>query len=315
MFAALKRRIPWLSLKHPFTARELRRVNHDLPAFFRKLTDFWTTLGYAALIHGAFFILALITYGHFLPALPIILMPFLTPFGTPIGMGILHSILYWAMMIGICNQVTHLIARDVASGTWAVLRSTPHPGTAILGAKLFVVASVWSKVLRTLVVTRGVALVLIPAAIYLQRQSSETHPAMAFDFISAIVFLLQPYVDAFMVAGLSAVCALLIANATWAKVGAYGLIASVYGALNSAGAFWLLLRSPLGGLSGLLVPLGHWAPLVAAVIPPLPHTDVSERVLLVAVFYLLLPLLIGVVAVMQASRLTSHVYSDNPGQS
>src|SRR5258708_7569617 len=314
MYAALIRRIPWLSPKHPLTAREMRRVNHDLPKFFRKLTDFWTTLGYAALIHGSFFILALITYGHFLPALPIILMPFLTPFGTPIGMGILHSILYWAMMIGICNQTTHLIARDVESGTWAVLRSTPHPNTAILGAKLRVVASVWGKVLRTLVVTRVIALVLIPAAIYLQRQSSETHPAMAFDFISAFVFLAQPYVDALVVATLSAASALLIANATWAKIGAYGLIATVYGAINALGAFWLLLRSPLGGLAGLLVPLGHWAPLVAAIIPPMPHVEMPERMLAVTTFYLILPLLIALVAARQSIRTTAQVYSDIPAR-
>ncbi len=314
MFAALIRRIPWLSPKHPLTAREMRRVNHDLPKFFRKLTDFWTTLGYAALLHGAFFILALITYGHFLPALPIILMPFLTPFGTPIGMGILHSILYWAMMIGICNQTTALIARDVESGTWAVLRLTPHPGTAILGAKLRVVIGVWGRVLRTLVVTRVIALILIPAAIYLQHQSSETHPTMAFDFISAFVFLAQPYVDAFLVASLSAVVALLIANPTWAKIGAYGLIATVYGTLNAAGAFWLLLRSPLGGLAGLLVPLGHWAPLVAAIIPPMPHVEVAERVLATTLFYLLLPLLVGLIAVLQANRLTNKVYADVAAQ-
>src|SRR5579871_2692923 len=128
MLGVIKRRFPSLTANHPLTLREASRLPRELPTFIRKLTVLWTALGYAALVHGAFFLAALIGYGHVFSSVPPVLMPFLTPFGTPIALGMLHSVLYWAMLVGICNYTTLLIARDMETHTWTILRTTPYNG-------------------------------------------------------------------------------------------------------------------------------------------------------------------------------------------
>src|SRR5258706_4742219 len=104
------RRFPWLRADHPLVVRESRRINHNLPTILRKLTDPWTMLGYAALIHGSFFAFSLIGFQRMFFGISDLMLPFLTPFGTPIAAAFLHSILYWALMIGLANHTTFLIA-------------------------------------------------------------------------------------------------------------------------------------------------------------------------------------------------------------
>src|SRR5258708_37442624 len=106
MFGYLYKRFPWLGPKHPLVVREKRRVNHELPRLIRKMTDPWTTLGSAALIHGAMFMASLIGYGRLFPGLPIILLPFLTPCGTSLAAAMLHSVVYFATLIGGCDYTT-----------------------------------------------------------------------------------------------------------------------------------------------------------------------------------------------------------------
>ncbi len=307
MFGYLYKRFPWLGPKHPLVAREQRRVNHELPRLIRKMTDPWTTLGYAALIHGAMFMVSLIGYGRLFPGMPIILMPFLTPFGTPLAAAMLHSVLYWAMLIGVCNYTTFLVGHDVETRTWNILQTTPYPAYALLGAKLSVVARMWTRVLRMLLLTRALALLVLPTAIYLQQQGAETRPFGSADFLSAAVFLAQPFVDAFLIASLSVVSALAIRNSMWSKVGAYGLIAIVYGGLSVLGSFWLIFRSPLGALAGLLVPLSHWAPLVSAVVRPISQAEYGQRGLAVAGIYFVLPLFIGIFGLIFAHQLARRI--------
>src|SRR3954466_2254758 len=120
------RRFPWLRSDHPLVMRESRRINHNLPTFLRKLTDPWTMLGYAALIHGAFFALSLIGFQRLIFGMSNLFLPFLTPFGTPIVAAFVHSVLCWALMIGLANHTTYLIASDVSTGSWDMLRLAPY---------------------------------------------------------------------------------------------------------------------------------------------------------------------------------------------
>src|SRR5258706_5274597 len=64
MWSLLIRRFRWLDPYHPIAVRESRRNYPELPRFIRKLTDPWTMLGYAAMLHGIFFILSLIGYSR-----------------------------------------------------------------------------------------------------------------------------------------------------------------------------------------------------------------------------------------------------------
>src|SRR5689334_21389998 len=165
MKGILTRRFPWLRADHPLVVRDSRRVNRELPKFLRKLTDPWTMLGYAALVHGAFFALSLIGFQRLIFGMSDLFLPFLTPFGTPLVAAFLHSILYWALMIGLANYSTLLIASDVSTQTWDVLRLTPYSGGTILGAKLVASVRVWGRVIRALLITRLIAVLILPAAI------------------------------------------------------------------------------------------------------------------------------------------------------
>src|SRR5438552_17103013 len=103
MWSLLIGRFHWLNPSHPIAVREANLTRLPLPPLIRKLTDPWTMLGYAALLHGIFFVLSLVSYSRLNKLFPNMMLPFLTPFGTPVAAAILHSILYWAMLIGICN--------------------------------------------------------------------------------------------------------------------------------------------------------------------------------------------------------------------
>lgn len=302
MIGFATRRFPWLKADHPLVVRESRRVNRELPKFLRKLTDPWTMLGYAALVHGAFFALSLIGFQRLIFGMSDLFLPFLTPFGTPIVAALLHSVLYWALMIGLANHTTYLIARDVSTGTWDILRLTPYTSGTILGAKLMASARVWARVVRALLITRLVAVLILPAAIVFQQQGSDGRAFATLDLVSAFVFIAQPLVDGLLVVGLSAMAAFIIQSTTWARLGAYGLIAVVYGALSGMGSFWLIFRSPMGALAGALTPLAHWAPLAAAVLKPQSPQEFALRTLMMVLIYLILPLAIAFVSLTLARR-------------
>src|SRR5260221_1060537 len=210
----------WLDPRNPIAVREARRKPQKLPTFFRKLTEPWPMLGYATALHGFFFLLGLMGYNRINAVIPGLILPFLTPFGTPISAGILHTILYWAMLIGLCNYTTYFVASDIETGTWRLLRLTPASGKEILLAKLAAVGRVWSKVLIMLVMTRIVASLLIPFAIIFQRQN-DFPTLFPPNLISAVIFIMQPIVDAMLVCSISVLCSLLIRNSVWANVGAY----------------------------------------------------------------------------------------------
>jgi hypothetical protein len=307
MLSVLTRRFPWLSPSHPLAAREAHRDHQTLPTLLRKLTDPWTMLGYAALLHGMFFIISLFSYNRINRAFPNMMLPFLTPFGTPVAVAVLHSILYWAMLIGICNQMTYFISSDLQAGTWGVLRTAPYSTSEILLVKMAVVGRIWLRVVRMLLLTRGLALLLIPISAMVQR-GSETYSEVGLDAVGGAVFLLQPLADAFMIASLSLLSAFLVQGLMWAKIGAYALATVVYGALSGTGGLWLIYKSPLGTLGGLLVPLNHWAALVSAVTPSSSPEELSMRTLVLLLVYILLPIGIGVVAFRAATRLAESHY-------
>jgi hypothetical protein len=307
MWSQLTRRYPWLSASHPVAAREARRDHQALPTFLRKLTDPWTMLGYAALLHGIFFVMSLFSYNRINRAFPNMMLPFLTPFGTPVAAAILHSILYWAMLIGICNQLTYFVSADLQAGTWGLLRTTPYTTSEILLVKMAVVARIWLRVMRILILTRAIGLLLIPISAMVQR-STENYSEVGLNVVGGAVFLLQPLADAFMIASLSLLSSFLVQGVMWAKVGAYALAATVYGALSGASGLYLIYRSPLGTLGGLLVPLNHWAALVSAVTPATSSEELILRTGVMILMYLLLPIAIGVVAFKAASRLAEAHY-------
>ena len=122
MWNQLLRRFPWLDPNHPIAVREARRNTQELPRIIQKLTEPWTLLGYAAMLHGVFFLLSLLGYSRINNVFPNLMLPFLTPFGTPVAVGILHSLMYWAMLIGICNYTTYFVTTDLESGMWPLLR-------------------------------------------------------------------------------------------------------------------------------------------------------------------------------------------------
>ncbi|MEP7288931.1 MAG: hypothetical protein ABI947_24525 [Chloroflexota bacterium] len=305
MLRLLEPRFPWLSLKHPLVIHESNRINHELPKLIRKLTDFWTMLGYAAMLHGLIFVLSLTIPQHNFVGLSSLFIPFLSPFGTPIAAGMLHSILYWLMLIGVCNYTVFLVGTDVQSNAWVILRTTPFPTTYILASKLVAVFYTWSKVLRSLLIVRLVILIVIPLGLLLER-GREGGALVSFNLIGAGVFLAQPVVDALLIASLSTVAALLIPVAPWSKAAAYGLIAVVYGGLGLLGSLWLIFKSPMGTLGGLMAPLSHWEPLAATVIKPLSTNEFVQRTVASLVIYLVLPLVLSAISLCVAQRLSQR---------
>ena len=301
MWSLLTERFHWLDPAHPIAVREARRTRQPLPSLIRKLTDPWTMLGYAALLHGIFFVVSLVSYSRLNKLFPNMMLPFLTPFGTPVAAAMLHSILYWAMLIGICNYVTYLIAVDIEGGTWGLLRTTPYTTRELLLAKITAAGRIWSRVLRMLVLTRILALALIPISAMMQR-TNDNYSQVGLDLVGGLIFLVQPLADAFLVASLSALAAILIRGLAWAKVGAYAFAALTLGTLGWAGSLYMIFKSPLGAVAGVLTPLSHWAPLVSALTPPDSPAELMARTVVLLLIYLVLPLAIGVVAFIVASR-------------
>jgi hypothetical protein len=280
-------------------------MQHGLPSFFQRITNPWTLLGYAAVIHGGLFMVSIATYNQmsnslasaFLP----VFSPFLTPFGTPIAAYMLHTLLYWAMLIGICNQTSYAIGHEFESGTWSLLRLTPYTSTDLLFTKLAVVMRNWGGVLRTLTILRLTTLLIIPFSVAAQ-QTHEGSGLSGLDLASMAIFLLQPFAEAFLVLTLSALAATLIHTSLWSKVFAYGLTALGIGGLNAAASLWMMFTSPVGALAGLLIPLGHWTPLVGAIMPPSSAMAYGTQTIVLALTSVIFPLAIGFLVLRTATR-------------
>jgi hypothetical protein len=302
MFGIATRRFPLLRADHPLVVRESRRIKHRLPKPLNKLGDPWTMLGYAALIHGAFFALSLVGFQKMFTGLSDLMLPFLTPFGTPIAAAFLHSILYWTLLIGLTNYTTFLVSRDVSTHTWDTLRLTPFTVSDVLYAKLIAAAYMWGGVVRALILTRLVAVLILPAAVMFQQRTSDGRPLGTLDLISAIVFIAQPLVDGLLVMAISAAAAFVIRSTTWSRLGTYGIVALVYGGLSGLGSFWLIFRSPMGALAGVLTPLAHWSPLAAAVLKPQSAQEFMLRTFMMVLIYFILPLVVALVSLGLARR-------------
>src|SRR5688572_4094750 len=127
-------RFPWMSARHPVVQRELSRVA-AIPRFFMRLTEVRSILGYAALIHLACFAASMLLYSQKGSVLNAFLAPFLTPFGLPLAAAGLHSLLYWAMLMGLGNMLTVILCRDMNSRSWQLLRMTPISTSEIIDRK------------------------------------------------------------------------------------------------------------------------------------------------------------------------------------
>jgi hypothetical protein len=286
---SLMRRFPWLQAQHPIALRDARWMQQDPPRFIRRLTNPWTMIGYAAAIHGALFVLSMIVYNVLNPsvsaAMMPVLSPFLTPFGTPLATMLLASVLYWAMLIGICNHASRSIARE-------------HE---VILAKLAVVWRTWMPVLRTLTVIRIVALLIIPIAIASQATREESI-IQALDLAGVVIFLAQPFAEAFLALGVSALAAMVGRDNLWARAGAYAGTFLAVGSLNGLTAGWLTFTAPTGALAGLLVPLGHWTPLIATAFPPFDRADYLMQTLALGLGLVIVPVVLGVLALRSVNR-------------
>ena len=302
MFDFLVRRYTWLSKDHPIVARETRHLHFRFPNFIRKLTDGWSMLGYAVGLHLCMFALALIGFQLLIPSVAPLFLPFLTPLGTPFAVGILHSILYWAMLIGVCNYSILLVGRDIETRTWEILRVTNLTSSDVLKAKFAAIFRTFAPVLKMLILTRLFALAIVQLVLA-SRPQNDVPVSFGFNLVGIGVFLLQPLADCFLVATLSALSAVMIPNLAWAKVGAYGLVAIVYGAINGLASLWLIFKSPLGALAGVFVPLGHWAPLAGVLAPPTSTPEFALRMAILVIFYLMVPILVGILAFRATNRM------------
>src|SRR5258708_17292311 len=137
----------------------------------------------------------------------------------------------------------------------------------------------WAPILRVLALTWMLGLVLIPLSSLMQQQYDKP-PIFALNFVGGVLFVLQPYVDAFLVAGLSALSASWIRGPVWAKVGAYSLSALSYGVLNGISSLWMMFRTPMGTFAALFIPLGHWMPLAGAIVPGASLSEPSQPIAL-----------------------------------
>jgi hypothetical protein len=305
LWRRLLARYEWLSPAHPVAVRDNRWLHRELPLTLRRLNNPWAMFGYAAVCHGVLFVIAILTY-HYLSttlagALVPMLSPFLTPFGTPLAAGFLHSVLYWALLIGLCNQTTLAFAREFESGAWQVLRLTPYPTHTLFLAKLAAVARNWSGILRTLLIVRLLALLILPIAVASGR-AREAPNVGGLDVLSALIFMAQPFAEVLMALGIAALAGVFVRGALWARMYAYGALAVTLGALNGLGSLWLTFTSAIGGFAALLVPMGHWTALAAAVSPPKAPLLYGLQTVLLVVLQVVLPALLGALALRLALR-------------
>lgn len=296
MIRARLRRWLWLDLSGPLVAREVAR-HQPIPPRLLRLTEFRSIAGYAAFMHMVLFILAMASHTSHRTSLSVLLTPFLTPFGLLLAAGMLHTMLYWAMLVGTVNDVTRSIATDVASGAWTILRLTPFSVTQLIMARLTAIRHAWGSVLITLIVTRLLACAVVPLSI-----ASDTHYPADADPLSVASFIVQPALEFFVVCGLAAVSAFLVPNTFWARLLGYGLLSLVFGGLSFFTVTFAVLPH-MGPIATALVPLSHWMLLALAVAPNPSQSVYTVQVLLTIGTTLLLPMAIGALALLVAIRL------------
>lgn len=293
-------RFLWLDAQHPLAQRDLARIP-VIPYFFRRLTEVRSILGYAALIHLIMFIVAMIVYTYLPPAFSGWLAPFLTPFGMPLAAAMLHSILYWGLLVGVCNHTTALVGRDMKARSLEILRLTPYSAWDIVLTKLTALRSSWRGILLALLITRLIAGLSVPLS-----NSLEAHKGSPFDYVQTTMFIVQPIFDMLLVASLSIFCAVLTADPTWARLSAYGLTGLTLGALGTFNSIWLVFTSPLGSMAGMFGPLSHWSMLAVALTPRQDPEWYPPQLIVMATVHLILPLLIGIFALRQSVKLISR---------
>jgi hypothetical protein len=290
----------WRCLRrdHPIATRESQHPYTPIPSAILKLSDPMKMISYAAMIHGLLFIVSLMEFNQINAMLGGITI-FVTPFGMIFTLAFLHTLFYWITLIGVCNYMTRSLTREMTGGAWTLLRLTPYSVSEILLAKMGVVLRLWSRPVRTLIITRAILLALgLTAALlpYGQYQDNAiTHPPMnvQMSFLFGAMFLVQPAIDVVAMGCLSLLSAMLIRNQTWSQVGTYALGVLVFGGMGVLSALWMMLQSPLGQLSGLLIPLSHWGGMVAAVTPGASVAEIWGRLGMFSVVLVLSPLMVG----------------------
>ncbi len=306
LWAWAQRRFPVLDERHPVAQREARFMPSLMPAWVRRFTNFWALVGFAALIHGALFFVAILLYNVPSPDLLPLISPFLTPFGTPIILAVLHTALYWALLFGVCRHVAHSFGYELESRRWSVLRLTPYTSSALVLAKMIAIGRAWHGVLRVLFALRGFALLVLPIAFAAQR-SREVGALSGLDIVSAAIFLAQPFTEALMVAALSLLIAIWVRQTRWAKFYAYSALILSIGLLNGLFSLWLTFNAPMGALATLMLPIGHWLPLVTTAFPPHSAALHATQTLTLALTIVVLPLLISAVAFMLSLWRARHL--------
>jgi len=305
LWAHALRRFPTLSAQHPIALREAHFTPDLMPAWVRRFTNFWTLVSFAALIHGALFLVAILIHNTPNQDLILLISPFLTPFGTPIMLAVLHSALYWSLLFGVSRHMAHSFARELEGQTWSVLRLTPSRSAELAIAKAMTVVRAWWGVLRALFALRSCALLVLPVA-FVARRSREIGAISLLDVLSVLIFMAQPFSEVFMVGSLSLLAAALARQTRWAKLYAYGALLLSIGGLNGLSALWLIVNAPIGALASLLMPVGHWTPLVAAAFPPRSAVLHAEQTLVLALTTVIAPLLIGVLALGASLQRLQH---------
>jgi hypothetical protein len=286
----------WLDLSGPLVARELARRT-PIPPRLLRLTEFRSIAGYAAFIHMVLFIAAMLSHSFQRTPLSVLLTPFLTPFGLLLAAALLHTLLYWVMLVGTINDVTRSLASDVSSGAWTILRLTPYSVTQLIVARLTAIRYSWQSVLITLIVTRVLASAVVPLS-----AAADTHFASNADLISVVGFILQPAFEFFAVCGLATLAAFLVPQPFWARMLGYAMVSVVFGALSFLTVTFAILAQ-MGPIATALVPLNHWTLLALAVAPNPAQSVYTVQVLLTFGTTLLLPTLVGGLALVAATYL------------
>jgi hypothetical protein len=291
---------PWLSKRHPIAQRDISHATPP-PLFFRRLTEVRSMLGYASLIHLVLFILSMVAYSRMSSPLGALFAPFLTPFGLPLSAAFLHSILYWAMLLGIGNQITQQLASEMASRSFTVLRLTPYSTTEVLLAKITAVRQVWWAILVTLIATRLVASISVPIA-----AAVEAHQVTWVDAVAIGLFVVQPLTDALLAASLSTFSAVVVHHPFWARMLAHALMGIVLGALALFSGVWLVFTSPIGAMGGIFAPFSHWALLAVALIPTRRMDLYYAQIGVMALVQIVIPLLIACITLALTIRIASR---------
>ena len=96
-----------------------------------------------------------------------------------------------------------------------------------------------------------------------------------------------------MVGGVSLLVAVLVRQTLWARLYSYTALVLSVGGLNALCSLWLTFNSPIGALASLLVPFGHWTPLVMAAFPPSAAAVYAQQTAVLALTVIGLPMLMG----------------------